>query len=113
MVWLDPSGRVSWNAIVCPALGLDVIATESDGGDPDGPVTVAPVSPEFTPASWKPNGEPSWPTFTVEPLLLMVRRPRPLVPWSASWRSVMTCVRPACEPLPLRISEVLATDGWL
>ena len=34
-------------------------STEIDSGEPDGPVTVAPVRVEFTLASWKPNGEPS------------------------------------------------------
>ena len=43
-------------------------AIEIDGGEPVGPVTVAPVRLEFTLASWKPNGEPSWPTVTVVPI---------------------------------------------
>ena len=57
MVWLEPSGSVRLNWIESPAFGLEPRSTEIVGGEPDGPLTVAPVRLEFTPASWKPNGE--------------------------------------------------------
>ncbi len=52
MVWLEPSGSVRLNEIESPGFGLlDPRLTEIDGGEPDGPLTVAPVRLEFTPAS--------------------------------------------------------------
>jgi hypothetical protein len=49
MVWLEPSGSVRLNWIESPAFGLEPRSTEIDGGEPEGPVTVAPVRLEFTP----------------------------------------------------------------
>ena len=43
----------------------------------------------------------------------MTRRPSPFAPWSACRRSAMTCVRPACVPVPSRMALELATDGVL
>src|SRR5665213_3335954 len=80
-------------------------ATEMVAGEPDGPVTVAPVSDELTLASLSPNTDPATSslTATVEPDAAgMTRRPSPLVP-SARLRSAITCLRPAWDPLPLRI----------
>ena len=75
---------------------------------------MAPAIVELTPASWKPNGELafSWLTDTVDPESVgAFSRPRPLLPWSACSRAAITWVRPACEPLPLRMASVDATDG--
>src|SRR6202034_34891 len=112
MVGLEPSGRVRLNWMVSPAFGFEPSATEIVGGEPEGPLTAAPVNVEFTLDNWKPNGEPSWLNVTFAPLPPTVSRPRPLVPRSACSRSLMTCVSPACEPLPLRIAFMLATAGW-
>src|SRR5271154_968011 len=102
IVWLEPSGRVKLNAIDSPGFGLVApSATEIEGGEPDGPVAVAPVRFELTPASWKPNGEPSALSVTFEPVPPTVRRPSPLVPRSACWRCAITWGRAARAPLPL------------
>jgi len=114
--WLERSGSVRLNVMLSPAFGLEPSATEIDAGEPVGPVTVAPVKLELTLPSLKPNGEPAASSLidTVEPEAAgMTRRPSPLAPWSACSRSAMTCVRPACEPLPLRMALELATDGVL
>ncbi len=50
-VWLEPSGSVSAKLIDCPALGLEARLTEMVGGEPVGPLAVAPPRVEFTPAS--------------------------------------------------------------
>src|SRR5580692_3843496 len=118
MVWLEPSGSVRSSEIESPAFGFDPRAIEIDcpcGGELLGPVTVAPVKLEVALASLKPNGEPaaSSVTDTVEPDGAgMRRRPSPVLPWSACRRCAITWVRPACVPVPLRIAEALATDGW-
>src|SRR5581483_8156135 len=83
IVWFEPSGRLRLNWIVSPLFGFVARATEIDGGDPDGPVTVAPVSVALAPASLKPNGEPAASSLieTVDPDGAgMMRRPRPFVP---------------------------------
>src|SRR5271168_2222254 len=78
-VWLEPSGNVRSNAIVSPAFGFVAPrVTEIDGGEPVGPVAVAPVRLELTPASWKPNGEPSALSVTFAPVPPTVRWPSPL-----------------------------------
>ena len=51
MVCVEPSGSVSWNWIELPEFGLEARSTEIDAGEPDGPVTVAPVRLESTPVS--------------------------------------------------------------
>src|ERR1700761_8008462 len=112
IVRVDPSGSVSWNWMVSPLFGLEPRSIPIEGGEPDGPVTVAPVRLESTPVSWKPNGVPSWLNVTVELEVVALRCPNPLVPRSACCRSAITCVNPACAPLPLRMSDALATDGW-
>ena len=90
MVWLEPSGSVRPNAIVSPEFGLEPRLTEIDGGEP---MTVAPVKVEFTPASLKPNGEPSELSVTLGACRRSLRRPRLPVPSSACRRSEMTCVK--------------------
>ena len=117
MLWLVPSGSVKLNWIESPGFGVAAVrSTEINFGEPEGPVTAAPVKVEFTLASLKPNGEPatSSPTVTTEPppVAGINRRPSP-PPTSACWRSVITCVSPAWAPLPLRIALVLATDCWV
>src|SRR5262245_6833781 len=100
--------------MLSPSFGLEPSPIEIDAGEPDGPVTVAPVRLELTLASLKPNCEPATSslTDTVEPDAGgMTKRPSPLAPWSACRRSAMTCVNPACPPLPLRMLLELATDG--
>src|ERR1700733_6060194 len=111
MVWLEPAGRVRLNWRGSPAFGFEPTEMETVAGEPDGPLTAAPVNVEFTLDNWKPNGEPSWLNVTFAPLPPTVSRPRPLVPSSACSRSLMTWVSPACAPLPLRMSFMLATEG--
>src|ERR1700720_3230186 len=79
-VWLVPSGSVRLNLIESPGLGLAPSATATDGGEPDGPVTVAPVRLDVTLANAKPNGEPSWLTVRFGPVAVAVSRPSPLAP---------------------------------
>src|ERR1700712_5378813 len=43
-----PSGRLNVKLIASPLLGLEARPTETAGGDPAGPLTVAPVSDEET-----------------------------------------------------------------
>ena len=61
--WIDcdvPSGRLNATLIVSPLLGLvGPRSTEIAAGDPEGPVTVAPVSVDDTALSFRPNGEPA------------------------------------------------------
>ena len=96
---------------------------DTAAGEPDGPVTVAPVSDEVTELSFSPNGEPAASSATENDVVVagavpvvvgveIVRRPRPVVP-SATARSAMTCFRPAWVPLPLRIELASATAGVL
>jgi hypothetical protein len=83
IAWLEPSGSVRLNVMLSPALGLEPSATEIDAGEPDGPVTVAPVRLELTPLSVNPNGEPATSSLidTVDPEAGgMTRRPSPLAP---------------------------------
>src|SRR5580704_8251709 len=94
MVWLEPSGRVRLNWMASPAFGFEPSATEMVGGEPEGPLTVAPVNVEFTLDNWKPNGEPSWLNVRFAPLPPTVNRPILVVPSSACSRSLMTCVNP-------------------
>ena len=104
------------------ALSHVTTVTQAQGGGlPKKPygriaVAVAPVRLELTLPSLKPNGRPAASSLidTVEPEAAgMTRRPSPFAPWSACRRSAMTCVRPACEPLPLRMALELAIDGVL
>src|SRR5690349_19299507 len=100
-VWFDPSGSVRLNWIVSPLFGLDASVTDMLGGEP---LTVAPVRFDVMPASLNPNGDESLPIDTVPPAAGgMNKRPSPFVPASACARSAMTCLSPACAPLPLRI----------
>src|ERR1019366_3519874 len=98
-----------------PLLGLVAPrSTDIAAGEPAGPVTVAPVSVELTAPSLMPNGELSCASETeVVVGADTVRRPRPVVPRSACWRSLMICVSPAWAPLPLRIASAVATEGVL
>src|SRR5580704_17005017 len=94
------------------------MSTETDGGEPEGPVTVALVSDDVTEFSLKPNGEPAAPSATCTPTAGAVsdelaRRPRPLVPRSACCRSAITCFSPAWVALPFRMSLAEATAGVL
>src|SRR5579862_285736 len=50
-VWLEPSGSVRLNWMVSPELGFEPRPTETVGGEPAGPDTVAPVKVELTLAS--------------------------------------------------------------
>src|SRR5215472_1750197 len=112
MVWLEPSGRVRPNWIVSPLFGLAPSVTEMAGGEPLGPVTVAPEIVVVAPESLKPNGEVSCWMEKLDPTNgPIVSRPSPPVPRSACCRSAMTCFSPAWAPLPLRIVSVGATDG--
>ena len=55
-----PSGRLKVKVTWSPLLGLVAPRSiETAGGDPLGPVTVAPVNEEVTALSLKPNGEPA------------------------------------------------------
>src|SRR6202030_2876388 len=92
-------------------------------GEPDGPVTVAPVSVEDTEFSLRPNGEPATSSETenddagtaggdVVVTGEITRRPSPVVP-SACARSAITCFRPAWLPVPLRIVLGSAAAGVL
>src|SRR5262249_1657771 len=114
IVWFDPSGKVRLNWMVSPFTGFDPRVTDIPGGAPLVPVTVAPLRFELMPESLKPNGEPATSSLidTVAPAASgMRRRPRPLVPRSAWARSAITCLSPACAPVPLRMASVDATAG--
>src|SRR6185312_10542354 len=110
-----PSGRLNVKVTVSPSLGLPAPrSTEMAAGEPVGPLTVAPVRVELTPASLRPNGEPATSSFieTTEPEAGgITRRPSPSAPRSAWLRSEMTCLRPASAPLPLRMWSGLSTEG--
>src|SRR5882672_2759367 len=93
-----PSGRLKVKLTLSPLPGLVAPRSiETEGGEPAGPVTVAPVSDDDTELSFRPNGEPatSSPTETeVGVGADITRRPRPLVPRSACWRSEITVFNP-------------------
>ena len=77
-------------------------------GDPEGPVTVAPVSVDDTAFSFRPNGEPATSSATCTEVgdgEVITRRPRPLVPRSACSRSAITCFNPAWVVVPLMMSS--------
>ena len=112
IVWLEPSGKVRPKEMLSPALGLEPRLTDICGGEPDGPVAVAPVRLELTLASLKPNGDVSAVSVTAGAVPPIVRRPWLPTPSSACSRSERTCVRPAWAPLPLRMVLAEATDGW-
>src|SRR3984885_7143879 len=121
-----PSGRLKLSVTASPGLGLvEPKLNDTAAGEPDGPVTVVPVSDDVTELSFRPNGEPAASAATenddtgvagaggaVVVTGEIVRRPRPVVP-SATARSAMTCFRPAWVPLPLRIELASATAGVL
>src|SRR5919202_441311 len=94
---------------------LPLRSTENDTGEPLGPVTVAPVSVEDTALILRPNGDPATSSDTCTELAVgcvCTRRPMPLVPKSADWRSAMTVLKPACVVVPLMMSPASATD-WV
>src|SRR3984957_12613133 len=121
-----PSGRLKLSVTASPGLGLvEPKLNDTAAGEPDGPVTVAPVSDDVTELSFRPNGDPAASSATenddtgvagaagaVVVTGEIVRRPRPVVP-SATARSAMTCFKPAWVPLPLRIELASATAGVL
>ena len=92
------------------------MSTDTDGGEPDGPVTVALVSDDVTEPSFRPNGEPATSSATFTDVVVgdeITSRPSPLVPRSACCRSAITCFSPALVPVPLRMSSDDATAGVL
>jgi hypothetical protein len=113
-----PSGRLNVNVTVSPGLGLPPVKSTvmlfGLAGGPLGPDTVPPpVRLDVTLASLMPNGELT--AFSAidtwfAPGEVIDRRPCAPTP-SACWRSLSTCLKPACAPLPLRICVSEATDG--
>ncbi len=90
------------------------MSTDTAAGEPDGPVTVALVSDDVTELSLRPNGEPAASSATFTEVAVgdeMTRRPSPLLPRSACWRSAITCFKPAWVAVPLRMSSAEATAG--
>ena len=88
-------------------------AIEIAAGEPEGPVTVAPVRFDDTELNFKPNGEPATSSATETDVAVgcvITRRPRPVVP-SACARSAITCFKPACVPLPFRIVSAGRPQG--
>ena len=112
-----PSGRLNEKLTLSPSLGLVAPRLiETPDGDPAGPVTVAPVSEDETALNFRPNGEPAASSTTCTDVgvgELIIRRPRPLVPRSACWRSEITCFNPAWVVVPLRMVSIGATAGVL
>ena len=109
-----PSGKVKRSVRVSPLFGLPPdISTDSEAGEPLGPVTVALVRLELTEASLRPN-VPASSSIATELAVgaLIVRRPRPLAPRSAWLRSEMSCFSPAFTPSPLRMWSSVSTAGW-
>lgn len=64
---------------------------DTDAGEPDGPVTVAPVSVDCTVLSFRPNGDPAESSETANEVVVagavpvvvgveITKRPRPVVP---------------------------------
>src|ERR1700729_2959733 len=91
---------------------------ETPAGEPDGPVTVAPVNDDDTELNFRPNGEPATSSATeidVEGVVaggVITKRPRPVVP-SACARSAITCFKPAWVPVPFMMVSTDATAGVL
>src|SRR5579871_1352341 len=81
-----PSGSVNWICTVEPSGGLvPPKSIDSEGGEPEGPVTVAPAMLVLAPAIWKPNGcegsSLSSVRVTTSPAAVgCCRRPRPSEP---------------------------------
>ena len=88
-------------------------STEIAAGEPDGPVTVAPVSVDVTLLSFSPNGEPAASSATettgvggIADELDVVTRRRPVPPGtapSACARSAITVFNPAWVAVPFMI----------
>src|SRR3979490_372237 len=76
-----PSGSLNAKLTLSPLLGLVAPrSTETAGGVPVGPVTVAPVSEDEIALSFRPNGEPATSSATLTEVSVgevMTRRPRP------------------------------------
>ena len=112
-----PSGSLNVKLTLSPLLGLVAPRLiETPDGDPAGPVTVAPVSEDETALNFRPNGEPAASSTTCTDVgvgEVIMRRPRPLVPRSACWRSEITCFNPAWVVVPLRMVSIGATAGVL
>ena len=109
-----PSGISNVNFTLSPAFGLTGKSTLIAGGVPAGPATVAPVSDDVIAFSFKPNGNGSASSENSTVVgagggAVKTSRPRPAAPTSACLRSAMICFRPACAPLPSRISPMSAT----
>ncbi len=99
--------------------GIGIGGAERDrltaAGEPDGPVTVAPVSDDDTVPSFRPNGEPatSSPTWTeVAVGCEITSRPVPVVP-SACARSAITVFNPAWVLVPFMMVPAGAVAGVL
>src|SRR5581483_1586495 len=95
--WMEsvvPSGSLKLKVIWSPGFGLPaVMSTETEGGEPAGPVTVALVSDDETELSLKPKGEPAASSATLTDVAVgceRTSRPSPLAPRSACWRSAIT-----------------------
>src|SRR5712692_8597798 len=85
--WLVPSGSVKVYFTVSPSLGLaGPRSTPTVDGVPAGPITVAPVRFDVTPAILKPNGEIASSATSTSVALgaEITNRPSPLVPRSAA-----------------------------
>ena len=55
-----PSGRLKLSVTASPGLGLvEPKLNDTAAGEPDGPVTVAPVRDDVTELSFSPNGDPA------------------------------------------------------
>ena len=90
------------------------MSTDTAAGEPDGPVTTALASDDDTVLNLNPNGEPATSSATFTDVVVgaeMTRRPSPLGPRSACWRSEITCFSPALPGVPLRMSSAEATAG--
>src|SRR4051812_32950404 len=114
MVSLEPSGRSNLKLIWSPLFGMVPSVIESAGGDPVGPVTVAPVSCEDTEFSFSPNTEGAVSSPNVIGTAAggdSTRRPNP-PPRSACSRSEISCLNPACAPLPFN-SVSASVTGWV
>ena len=112
-----PSGRLKVKLTWSPGFGLVAPrSTETAAGEPEGPVTVAPVSVEETEFSLRPNGEPATSSDTCTDVGVgdeITSRPSPLVPRSACCRSAITCFSPAWVPVPFMMESAEATAGVL
>ena len=113
MVSVLPSGRLNFRLIWSPLFGLAPSAIDTAGGDPVGPVTVAPVSDDETELSFSPNADGETSSRNVIGVVAgadSTRRPRP-PPRSAWLRSAITCFSPACAPLPFSSVSASVTEG--